>query len=422
MKVELYFLKRIYLITLTCIIMSILIANTCLFADENKRPFWTEESVYIVEPYIYSVGIASNAPNKEQGRSVAFENGIKEILNTFQLKTLGDLVVETQMTYEEEKGGEWTTYRLLKVNLDSVLKQKHRNSKAEGSFVAYIIHKVTGDEKLPQTLQPIGQNIRTFTPEGIKQLENESQGVRNTRKTKISTKKTPTKKQDAVIPKTSPQGLHLEPMSPEEIEDLARAMRAAKATEACRAAALPLRYSIDKMKELYESPVGYFLLRGNAIIAGGLFGTIIPRLLGGKVYAVTEEELIKHGILKSKQARQEETLEQFRERKRLLHEVIVGRTGYFVPVSAEEEEELIAKQESKNPEGISADLPRRTNSNFRKLSPEEHERAMWAKKVLAVAKIGINLIKVAGAVAAEPVFFLPRIVIISEGAIFFSFG
>ena len=68
----------------------------------TPRPSWTEQSSYILGDELYTVGVASQASTIEEGRQHAFAHGVAEIMNFAQTVDVSDLVIEPQMTYEEE--------------------------------------------------------------------------------------------------------------------------------------------------------------------------------------------------------------------------------------------------------------------------------------------------------------------------------
>lgn len=87
-------------------------------ATAGNRPFWTEKSAFVEGEDLYVVGIASRSQTVEEGRLKAFEQGKVELMNYAQLTGLEakGLVIETQMTFEEEQpDGTVTVFRLLKV-------------------------------------------------------------------------------------------------------------------------------------------------------------------------------------------------------------------------------------------------------------------------------------------------------------------
>ena len=107
--------------------------SLALSGTSTPRPSWTEQSSYILGDELYTVGVASEASTVEKGRQQAFAHGVAEIMNFAQTVDVSALVIETQMTYEEENPNSTVTvYRLLKVSLTSLLELK---GKAEGGGV-----------------------------------------------------------------------------------------------------------------------------------------------------------------------------------------------------------------------------------------------------------------------------------------------
>jgi len=96
-------------------------------ASPLDRPFWTEKSAYIEGNIFYAIGVASNAQTIEAGRQIAFQNGVREMLNYAQITEIGTLAIETQMTYEElTQQNSYNVFRLLKVNLNQLIKIKRQ--------------------------------------------------------------------------------------------------------------------------------------------------------------------------------------------------------------------------------------------------------------------------------------------------------
>jgi len=114
---------NLLVIVLTPILLIVSSALSPCGAQEQMRPFWTEQSTFIQGEELFLVGIATNARTPEEGRRVAFENGKLELMNYAQLRSsdLKGLLIETQMTYEElNPDGSYNVFRLLKVALSSV--------------------------------------------------------------------------------------------------------------------------------------------------------------------------------------------------------------------------------------------------------------------------------------------------------------
>jgi len=96
-------------------------------ATSHNRPDWTEKSSFVIGDDLFAVGVASRAPTIEEGRQKAFDHGIMEIMNFAQTARLSDLVIETQMTFEETNPGRtFTVYRLLKVSVTKLLETRDR--------------------------------------------------------------------------------------------------------------------------------------------------------------------------------------------------------------------------------------------------------------------------------------------------------
>ena len=101
--------------------------SAALPAMSDNRPHWTEKSSFVIGDELYAVGVASRATTIEEGRQKAFDHGVMEIMNFSQSARLSDLVIETQMIFEEASPGRtFTVYRLLKVSVSELLETKER--------------------------------------------------------------------------------------------------------------------------------------------------------------------------------------------------------------------------------------------------------------------------------------------------------
>jgi hypothetical protein len=109
---------RVFLLML--IALTTLIPSTSRANDQ--RPFWTEQSSFTIGDALYAIGVATNAASVEEGRQAAFANGLGEIRNYYgPVSNLDGVVIETQMTYQEEQqNGRVSVWRLLQVSLDSL--------------------------------------------------------------------------------------------------------------------------------------------------------------------------------------------------------------------------------------------------------------------------------------------------------------
>lgn len=116
-----------------------LILYTAIGWTEGGRPFWTEKSAYVEGDFLYTVGLASNAKTREDGRKNSFANGRQEISNFIQLSDLDKIEIETQMTFEEpaEKGA-FNVYRLLKTDYSALVHLKElKEEKAQAQIAQF---------------------------------------------------------------------------------------------------------------------------------------------------------------------------------------------------------------------------------------------------------------------------------------------
>jgi len=125
--------RRLAAVSAIILLSFLLVPSPGSSSTSTSRPSWTEQSSYILGDELYTVGVASQASTIEEGRQQAFAHGVAEIMNFAQTVDVSALVIETQMTYEEENPNSTVTvYRLLKVSLTRVLEMK---GKADGGGV-----------------------------------------------------------------------------------------------------------------------------------------------------------------------------------------------------------------------------------------------------------------------------------------------
>lgn len=140
------------------ILLIVFLAAT-VYSAQSNRPFWTEKSSFLEWEELFVVGVSSRARSVEEARKQAFENGRIELMNYAQITNLEarGLVIETQMTYEEEMpDGSVTVYRLLKVPVKKLLEVQDRvrtESRRQEQSV----------EKATQDLAAIQQGLETKT-------------------------------------------------------------------------------------------------------------------------------------------------------------------------------------------------------------------------------------------------------------------
>mgnify|MGYP006921397958 CR=1 FL=1 len=118
------------------IILAVALVACPALALADTAPFWTQRSSYVEGEFFYGVGKASNAATEEEGRKEAFANAVQEITNYVRLTDLGNLPVETQMTYAFLRADKTLdVYRLIKVNNASLLALKDKQMKQAALFM-----------------------------------------------------------------------------------------------------------------------------------------------------------------------------------------------------------------------------------------------------------------------------------------------
>jgi len=127
-----------------------------LSATVNERPFWMEKSSYLEGAYFYAVGVASKVGSPEEGREKAFENGKKEFLRFLQMDDLGDISIETQMTYEEPlSSGRLNVYRLLKVDyevFEDLKKKEIKKAKKQTKLKTIYLNNKEKNDPVAETM------------------------------------------------------------------------------------------------------------------------------------------------------------------------------------------------------------------------------------------------------------------------------
>lgn len=169
-----------------CSILLILCVPIFVSASENARPFWTEKSAYIEGHDLYAVGIASNMATSEEGRQKAFDQGKIELMNFAQVTDLEaeGLVIETQMTYEEQnKDGTINVFRLLRIDGKKLLDVQGR-LQTESQAQQERLDKVR--QELAALEQAILQKQQEFERQGNKMQTNLA--ALNNLETRINTK------------------------------------------------------------------------------------------------------------------------------------------------------------------------------------------------------------------------------------------
>lgn len=132
----------------------------------DGTPPWTERSGtwFRGEDTLLAVGVATNAPTLERGRTDAYDNGLAELRRFFHGLKVTMPPVETQMTYEApQAGGTFTVYRLLKVDVSETayrafqaqLAAQDERAKAPAIPVAQAVHPAEEDNRREAALDAL---------------------------------------------------------------------------------------------------------------------------------------------------------------------------------------------------------------------------------------------------------------------------
>lgn len=112
--------STVSILFLTLILLSPYL-STRSHATTFNRPSWTEQAMFRFGDEVFFVGQASCASTSEEGRQRAFAQGVQEILNYTQAKSLGGVRVTTQMVFEDPADfrcplNTTTVWRLLRMD------------------------------------------------------------------------------------------------------------------------------------------------------------------------------------------------------------------------------------------------------------------------------------------------------------------
>ncbi len=121
-----FFIKpyRIVAWLLLCVSWSFTTAHAEL-PNSADRPFWTQKTCYRMDDIVFGVGLSIGQRSLEKARKESFRAALWEISNYAQIKDTTLLLVETQMTYEEQRpDGAYSVWRLVKTPLAQIIKAK----------------------------------------------------------------------------------------------------------------------------------------------------------------------------------------------------------------------------------------------------------------------------------------------------------
>lgn len=141
--------SMVNLLFLTLILLSPYL-STFSYATTLTRPSWTEQAMFRFGDEVFFVGQASCAKTSEEGRQQAFAQGVREILNYTQAKSLGGVRVTTQMVFEDPADfrcphNTTTVWRLLR--MDTIELARLLNESRHSSFTA------RQEDSLPDTFR-----------------------------------------------------------------------------------------------------------------------------------------------------------------------------------------------------------------------------------------------------------------------------
>ncbi len=103
----------------TWVLIALLVYPVIASAELPKaedRPFWTQKTCYREEDTVFGVGLSMGNRSLEHARKESFKAALWEISNYAQINDTTLLLVETQMTYEEQTPeGNYSVWRLVKI-------------------------------------------------------------------------------------------------------------------------------------------------------------------------------------------------------------------------------------------------------------------------------------------------------------------
>lgn len=112
------------------------VAIDSIQAQSSQRPFWAEQAMFRFGEDLFFVGVASCARTAEEGRTRAFEEGLKELREYAQDRDTSRLLVDTAMIYEEPNSaacprGSTSVWRLLHVDQSKLARLPRRQREGE---------------------------------------------------------------------------------------------------------------------------------------------------------------------------------------------------------------------------------------------------------------------------------------------------
>lgn len=117
------------------------------------RPFWTQKTCYRSGNTVYGVGLSMGETSLENARKKSFEAALWEIANYAQLSDTTRLMVETQMTYEEQNAdATFSVWRLVKIPFE-MLKNSKTTLKKRSSPMAPLWTPLKAWKKRPIPIQ-----------------------------------------------------------------------------------------------------------------------------------------------------------------------------------------------------------------------------------------------------------------------------
>lgn len=91
----------------------------------DNRPFWTQKSCYREGEMVFAVGLSMGNRSLEAARKASFQAALWEISNFAQIRETSLLLVETQMTYEEQNpDSSYSVWRLVKIPFPMIEKAR----------------------------------------------------------------------------------------------------------------------------------------------------------------------------------------------------------------------------------------------------------------------------------------------------------
>jgi mono/diheme cytochrome c family protein len=144
------------------------VAGVSAEAPSSPRPFWTEQAMFRFGEELYFVGVASCARTPEEGRARAFDNALNELRGYARDRDTSQLLVATQMIYEEPNSppcpvGSTSVWRLLRVDQSKLVRLPRTRREIKAAREHPLISPDPPLPELPERHEPVDHDLTPQT-------------------------------------------------------------------------------------------------------------------------------------------------------------------------------------------------------------------------------------------------------------------